>query len=211
MSRAELGQFSFVFVHKSCHKSCTSPVQVLYKSWQVLVRSLECCPCLASPVQVLCKSCTSPGKSCAGQCQDSACAWPAQCLCKSCAGRLHRQGLRDLPCLLPTLPSHKSWSLQVLAEDGLCAVLCIRHSGSSCLYLEIQPKCLPRMLCVLCLCFHQTGEGINFASPCKCLLRMLSVLSCVSGIRAPSACTLKCNPNAGRGCSVCYACASTRQ
>ena len=150
-------------MHKSCHKSCTSPVQVLYKSWQVLFRSLECCPCLASPVQVLYKSCTSPvqvlyksctspGKSCTGQCQDSACAWPAQCLCKSCAGRLHRQGLRDLPCLLPTLPSHKSWSLQVLAEDGLCAVLCIRHSGPFCLYFEIQPKCLPRMLCVCCAC-----------------------------------------------------------
>ena len=124
-------------------KSCTSPVQVLHKS-------------CTSPAQVLYKSCTSPGKSCTGQCQDSACAWPAQCLCKSCAGRLHRQGLRDLPCLLPTLPSHKSWSLQVLAEDALCAVLCIRHSGPFCLYFEIQPKCLPRMLCVLCLCLHQT-------------------------------------------------------
>ena len=139
-----------------CTSPVTSPVQVLYKSCTSPGKSCSGPWNAARAWQVLYKSCTSPGKSCTGQCQDSACAWPAQCLCKSCAGRLHRQGLRDLPCLLPTLPSHKSWSLQVLAEDGLCAVLCIRHSGSSCLYLEIQPKCLSRMLCVLCLCFHQT-------------------------------------------------------
>ena len=142
-----------------------------------------CTSPVTSPAQVLYKSCTSPGKS-----------------CSSPGSPVQSRICQDKP-----------WSLQVLAEDALYAVLCIKHSGPFCLYLDIQTKCLPRMLCVLCLCLHQTGEGINFASPCKCLLRMLSVLSGVSGIQAPSTCTLKCNPNAGQGCSVCCACVSTRQ
>ena len=167
-----------------CTSPVTSPVQVLHKS--CASPGMSCagpwnCTCSSSPAPCLYSACARPGKSCAGQCQDSACAWPAQCLCKSCAGRLHRQVLRDLPCLLPTLPSHKSWSLQVLAEDGLCAVLCIRHSGSSCLYLEIQPKCLPRMLCVLCLCFHQTvgHESVLLMLCMGCLLQIGHVTPCL--------------------------------
>ena len=93
---------------------------------------------------------------------------------------------------------------RVLAEDALGGALLTRH-----VIRMLRQTSILHYFTVLCL--HQTGEGINFASPCKCLLKMLYALSCVPSIQAPSACSLKFNPYVCRGCSVCRACVSTRQ
>ena len=129
------------------HKSCTSPVQVLYKSWQVLSRSLECWRCrrlmqnlyrhCTGIVQALRRHCTGTAqvlsqvlhKSCTSPVQVLYKSWqvlyrtvPGQCLRMACAVSVQVLRWSSAPTRFkgPTMPAANATKPQVLVLASAC-------------------------------------------------------------------------------------------